>query len=98
MIRLGTESTAGRVRVTPVSTNGLGPGDQVILATPSLRLHGAAVPVVIGKLGIESRIDAATSERYMLISVRGDDGVAQARFAEAEWKSLLSIGRVETLA
>lgn len=69
----------------------------MIISTPLLRLHGAAVPTVIGKLGIESRTNAATGERYMLISVRSDSGVAQARFAEEEWKGLLSIGRVETL-
>jgi hypothetical protein len=97
VVRLGTGSTAGRVRVTPVPTKGLVAGDQVIISTPSMRLHGASVPAAIGKLGIESRTEAATGEHYMLISVRSDSGLAQARFAEEEWKSLLSIGRVEIL-
>ena len=69
----------------------------MIISTPLMRLHGAEVPAAIGKLGIESRTDVATGERYMLISVRSDGGVAQARFAAEEWKSLLSIGHVETL-
>jgi hypothetical protein len=81
----------------PVPTEDLGIGERVILATPALRLHGEAVPAAIGKLGIESRSDASSGECYVLASVRGDGGVARARFSEAEWKSLTSVGRVEEL-
>jgi hypothetical protein len=33
----------------------------------------------------------------IIASVRGDQGVAQARLSEVEWKSLASVGRVEDL-
>jgi hypothetical protein len=97
VVRLGTQASAGRIRVTPVSTEDLAVGERVILAAPALRLHGEAAPAAIGKLGIESRSDASSGERYVLASVRGDGGVAQARLSEAEWKNLTSIGRVEDL-
>jgi hypothetical protein len=97
VVRLGTQASAGRIRVTPISTAELRVGEQVILATPALRLHGDAAPAAIGKLGIESRSDASNDERYVLVSVRGDGGVAQARLSEAEWKGLTSVGRVEDL-
>jgi hypothetical protein len=96
-VRLGTQASSGRVRVTPVPTTDLRVGENVILAAPALRLHGEAVPAAIGKLGIESRSDAASGDHYVLASVRGDRGVAQARLSEAEWKNLTSIGRVENL-
>jgi hypothetical protein len=56
------------------------------------------VPAAIGKLGIESRTDAATGERYVLVSVRGEGGIAQTRLSEVEWKGLRSVGRAEDLA
>jgi hypothetical protein len=97
IVRLGTQANAGRIRVTPVSTANLKVGESVILAAPALRLRGEAVPAAIGKLGMESRSDASTGERYVLVSVRRDVGVAQARLSEAEWKGLTSIGIVEDL-
>lgn len=97
IVRLGAQASAGRIRVTPVATADLKVGEPVILATPALRLHGETVTAAIGKLGIKSRSDASSGEHYVLASVRGDGGMAQARLSEAEWKSLTSIGRVETL-
>jgi hypothetical protein len=97
IIRLGTQASAGRFRVAPVSTADLGVGDWVVLAAPELRLRGKAVPAAIGKLGIESRSDASSGEHYILVSVRGDAGVAQARLSEVEWKSFTSVGRIEDL-
>jgi hypothetical protein len=98
VVRLGTKTSARQIRVTPVSTADLDVGEPVILATPALRLHGEAVPAAIGKLGIESRSDASSGERYVLVSVRGDGGVAQARLSELEWKNLTNVGRVEDLS
>ena len=86
------------MRVIPVPTDDLAIGERVILVTPSLRLHGEIVPAAIGKLIIESRLDASSDESYVLVSVRGDGGVAQARLSEAEWRSLTSVGRVENLS
>jgi hypothetical protein len=97
IVRLGAQSSAGRIRVAPVPTNDLVGGERVILVAPSLRLHGQIVPAAIGKLGIDSRLDASNDERYILVSVRGDGGVAQARLSEAEWKTLTTVGRVEDL-
>jgi hypothetical protein len=98
VVRLGITPGAARIRVTPAPTDEIKIGEKIILATPTLHLHGAAVPAVVGRLGIESRTDAATSERYLLVSVRGEDGIAQARLSEAEWKGLRTIGRAEDLA
>jgi hypothetical protein len=97
IVRLGANASARRIRVTPVSAAELRVGERVILVAPRLRLHGAAASAAIGKLGIESLSDASSGEHYILVSVRGDGGVALARFSEAEWKSLTSIGRVENL-
>jgi len=96
-IRLGTQANANRMHAIPVATADLVGGEQVILAAPALRLHGEGIPAAIGKLGIELRSDASTGERYVLISVRGDGGVAQTRFSESEWKKLSTVGRVEDL-
>jgi len=98
IVRLGTRANSGRIRVTPVSTADLEVGESVLLAAPALRLRGAVIPAVIGKLGIESRSDASSGEHYVLVSVRGDAGVALARLSEAEWNSLRSVGRVENLS
>jgi hypothetical protein len=97
IVRLGTQTNASRIRVTPVSTTDLRIGERVILAARVLRLHDEAIPAAIGKLGIESRSDASSDEHYVLVSVRGDAGVAQARLSEAEWKSLTSVGRIEDM-
>jgi hypothetical protein len=95
VVRLGTQALAGRIRATPVSTADLAVGERIILATPALRIHGKAIPAAIGKLGVESRSDASSGEHYVLVSVRGDAGVAQARLSETEWRNLTSVGRVE---
>jgi hypothetical protein len=97
IVRLGTQPRARRIRVTPVSTADLVIGEQVILAAAALRLHGEGIPAAIGKLGIESRSDASSGKHYLIVSVRGDRGVAQARFSEPEWKNLTSVGRIEDL-
>jgi hypothetical protein len=98
VVRLGTTPGAARIRVTPALTDELKVGERIILATPTLRLHGAAVPAAIGKLGIEFRTDAASGERYVLVSVRGKDGIAQTRLSEAEWKVFRTVGRADDLA
>jgi len=97
IVRLGAQASARRIRVIPVSTAELRVGERVILTAPALHVHGHAAPAAIGKLGIESRLDASSDEHYVLVSVRGDEGVAQARLSEAEWKSLTSVGRVKDL-
>jgi hypothetical protein len=83
--------------VTPASTAELVVGEQVILATAALPLHGEVIPAAIGKLGVEFHSDASSGERYVIASMRGDQGVAQARISEVEWKNLTSVGRVKDL-
>ena len=96
-IKLGVQAKAPRIRVTPVKTSRLKTGENVVLATSALQLHSQPIPAAIGKLGIEYRSDASSSERYVLVSVRGDEGMAQARFSEIEWQTFKNVGRIEEL-
>lgn len=97
MVRLGTAPEAALVRVTPVPTADVRAADRVLVASPALRLRGAAAPAVIGTIGIESRTDASSGVTYILISVRSESGVAQARFSPEEWQSLSTIGVVQDI-
>jgi hypothetical protein len=97
VVRLGAQAAASRIRVIPVSTADLRVGERVIVATPALRLHGETAPAMIGKLSIESRSDASSGDNYVLVSVRGESGVAQARLSKTEWENLTTVGRVENL-
>jgi hypothetical protein len=69
-----------------------------VLASARLRSAGSAVRVAIGQLRVEARTDAGDGSSYVLVTVRGEDGTAQARFSEDEWRSLTTIGVVEDSA
>jgi hypothetical protein len=56
------------------------------------------VAAVVGSLRTDSRTDASDGSAYVWVTVRGEDGTAQARFAEHEWHGLTTIGVVEDAA
>lgn len=97
IVRLGTSSNSARVRVTPVPSIDVQAGARVVFGSSALQLHGTSVPAVMGPIGIEARTDATSGESYVLISVRTDGGIAQARLPEEAWKTLTTIGVVEDL-
>ena len=93
-LRLNTGADARVLRVRPVRTSDLAAEDTVVLASPNLQHQGAPVQAAVGRLRVESRTDAADGSTYLLVSVRGDDGMSQARFSEAEWQGLATVGVV----
>ncbi|MBL8199866.1 MAG: N-6 DNA methylase [Chromatiales bacterium] len=97
VVRLGSGANAPRVRVRPVRPEELRAGARIVLASTELRRNGAEAGVAIGKLRVESRTDATTGSAYLLVSVKGDDGLAQARFSEDQWRNLTTVGVVEDL-
>jgi hypothetical protein len=78
-----------------VGTAELKAGELIVIAAPGMLVHGAKVPVAIGKLSLELRKDAASGKPIVFVSVRGEDGIAQARFSEEDWRDLTTIGRIE---
>jgi hypothetical protein len=97
MLRLITGSKVNRVRVKPVAGSDLKAGQRVVLASPFLRLRGAPVSIVAGSFSISTLIDAVTEEPFILVSVNGEGGLAQAKMPAAVWNSLKSIGLIEDL-
>jgi hypothetical protein len=95
LLRLGTSGDAKALRVRPVRTPEIQASDRVVLASANLRNTGSSVPAAIGKLRVETRTDASDGSAYVLVTVRGDDGTAQARFSDEEWHSLTTIGVVD---
>ena len=95
MLRLGTSGNAKVLRVRPVRTPKIQASDRVVLASANLRNAGSSVPAAIGKLRVEARTDASDGSAYVLVTVRGDDGTAQARFSDEEWRGLTTIGVVD---
>ncbi|MEW8701769.1 MAG: N-6 DNA methylase [Candidatus Thiodiazotropha sp.] len=93
-LRLNVGVDAEELHVRPVQTSALGPMDKVVIASSKLNRQGAWVPAAIGQLRIESRIDANDGSPYVLVSVRDNNGLAQARFSEDEWRTLTTIGIV----
>jgi hypothetical protein len=94
-LRLNAGSDSEELRVRPVLTSTLGSANTVVLASPKLQRQGEQIPAAIGRLRVESRTDANDGSSYVLVSVRSDDGLAQARFSEDEWRTLTTIGVVE---
>jgi hypothetical protein len=97
VLRLINGSKARRVRVNPVLSADLKSGQYVVMASPFLQLRGAPVPAVAGTFSISTRTDAVTDEPFVLVSVKGDGGLAQAKMSSADWSSLKSIGLIEVL-
>jgi len=91
--RIAPGSQAFRLR--PVSTGDVQATDLVVLASPKLQRSGKAVGIALGNLRVEDRTDANDGSAYVLVTVRGEDGTAQARFSEAEWRDLTTIGVVD---
>ena len=79
----------------PVKTADIQVTDRIVLSSPKLQSSGSAVPAAVGRLRVESRTDAGDGSSYVLVTVRGDDGNAQARFSEEEWRGLTTVGVVE---
>ena len=98
LLRLSTRGDAEALRVRPVRTADIQAPDRIVLASAKLRNAGMPVPAVVGKLRAEARTDASDGSAYVLVTVRGEDGTAQARFSEGEWRSLTTIGVVEDSA
>lgn len=94
-LRLDIAADAKELRVRPVSTSTVGSADTVVIASPQLQRQDGQIHAAIGRMRVESRTDANDGSSYVLVSVRGDDGLAQARFSEEEWRSLSTIGVVE---
>jgi hypothetical protein len=94
-LRLGVGGAGPVLRVRPVRTADIQPADRVALASPKLRRAGTPVAAAIGSLRTDSRTDASDGSAYVWVTVRGEDGTAQARFAEHEWHGLTTIGVVE---
>jgi hypothetical protein len=95
LLRLGASGTARTLRVRPVKTADIQVTDRIVLSSPKLQCSGAAVPAAVGRLRVESRTDAGDGSSYLLVTVRGDDGNAQARFSEEEWRDLTTVGVVQ---
>lgn len=98
LLRLSTRRDAKAQRVRPVRTADIQAADRVVLASAKLRNAGTPLPAAIGKLRVEARTDAGDGSSYLLVTVRGEDGTAQARFSEHEWRNLTTIGVVEDSA
>jgi len=94
-LRLDASADTKELYVRPTLTSTIDPADTVVLASPQLQRQGSPVLAAIGRLRVEPRTDADDGSAYMLVSLRGDDGLVQARFSEAEWQSLKTIGVVE---
>ncbi len=97
-LQMSSESGTERVHVVPRETNRIEQGDLVVLASSRLKRQSTRVSVAIGRLRVESRTDANDDSSYVLVSVRSDDGLAQARFSEEEWRTLTTIGVVDDAA
>jgi hypothetical protein len=97
VLRVINGSKVVRVRVRPVPSADLVAGQRVVMACPSLQLRGSPVSAVTGVFAISERIDAATDESFVLVSIKGEGGLAQARLSKAEWQSLMTIGQIEDL-
>ncbi|MCB1810599.1 MAG: N-6 DNA methylase [Candidatus Competibacteraceae bacterium] len=97
VLRLGSTKDAHELRVKPTATSEIKPTDTVVLASPNLQRHGEPIGAAIGQLRVESRTDANDGSKYVLVLLRGDDGLAQARFSEDEWQSLTTIGVVDEI-
>ncbi|MDS4054960.1 Eco57I restriction-modification methylase domain-containing protein [Accumulibacter sp.] len=98
LLRLSTRRDAKAQRVRPVRAADIQAADRVVLASAKLRNAGTPVPAAIGNLRVEARTDAGDGSSYVLITVRGEDGTAQARFSEDEWRNLTTLGVVEDRA
>jgi hypothetical protein len=98
VLRTGSESNVARMTVTPVSPTDVQIGDWVVLASAALHQRGKSIPALIGKFSMESRRDARSNEPYVLITVRDENGRAQARLSEDEWQNLTTIGVVKDQA
>lgn len=94
-LRPNTGANTEELFVKPVPTSALSPADSVVIVSSKLQHHGTPVPAAIGRLRVESRTDANDGSPYVLVSVRSDDGLVQARFSEDEWQTLSTIGVVE---
>jgi hypothetical protein len=68
------------------------------MVSPFLRLRGAAVTTMVGNFSISTLTDAVTDEPFILVSVNGEGGLAQAKMPAADWNSLKSIGLIEDLS
>jgi len=95
LLRLSARGDAKPLRVRPMRTADIQAPDRVVLASAKLRNAGKPVPAAIGKLHADARTDASDGSAYVLVTVRGENGTAQARFSEDEWCSLTTIGVVE---
>ncbi len=95
VLRLGASGSARTVRVRPVKTADIQVTDRIVLSSPNLQSSGSAGPAAVGRLRVESRTNAGDGSSYVLVTVRGDDGNAQARFSEEEWRGLTTVGVVE---
>ncbi len=98
LLRLSAHGDAKAMRVRPVCAAEIQAAVRVVLASTKLRNAGTPVPAVVGKLRAEARTDARDGSAYVLVTVRGEDGSAQARFSEDEWRNLTTIGVVEDSA
>ncbi|RZO86862.1 MAG: hypothetical protein EVA65_00875 [Oceanococcus sp.] len=96
-IRLDNYADFREFEVEPVPTSSIRPGDNIVIASPLLARRGASVPAVVGRVGVESRINATDGTRFVLVSVHSADGIVQGRFTEAQWRDLKTIGRIEEL-
>ena len=98
VLRLGTTVDAPELRVRPVRTADIQTSDRVVLASPKLRSTGTPVPSAFGRLRVEARTDAGDGSAYVLVTVRSENGITQARFSEEEWRSLKTVGVVQETA
>jgi len=94
-LRLSGGRKISRVRVRPVPSAELVDGQRVVLASPSLKLRGAKISAVVGIFSMSTRTDAVTEEPLVIISVKSDGGLAQAKMPAADWNTLKSVGLLE---
>jgi hypothetical protein len=95
LLQFDAGSVGPILRVRPVRTAVIQATDRIVLVSPKLRRAGTPVPSTLGRLRVESRTDAGDGSSYVLVTVRGDDGNAQARFSEQEGRDLTTVGVVQ---
>lgn len=89
-IGLGTDSIIRSA--APVTTESIKTGDEIVLSHPNLKLGDRQIPAAIGKPTIAQRLDAATGQPFVHITIQTTEGLAQARMPEQEWREHKLIG------
>jgi hypothetical protein len=95
VLQIASEDKIKRVHVKPIPTAELTNGQNIVLSAFGMEQRGKQISTTVGKFKLAEQLNLTTDQMQYLITVTGEDGIAQIKLSKEDWDSLTTVGLID---